>query len=89
MLTINNRPAPRGLAYLSGHRLGLWVLLPTAHAAEWLPETQTDNHTAVARPLCRAPSQQMSRPSMAVCGRKKLSPACAVCGRRHLRDYRL
>ena len=60
MLTIHNRPDgtiadtdywqseynERDLAYLSGHSLGLRLLLPTAHADEWLPEIhrQTRRH---------------------------------------------
>lgn len=61
MLTINNRPDGmiadtdywqseynmRGLAYLSGHHLGLRLLLPTAHAAEWLPEIQTGKRASI------------------------------------------
>lgn len=61
MLTINNSPDgtiadtnywqseynERGLAYLSGHRLGLRLLLPTAHAAEWLPEIQTGKRAVI------------------------------------------
>ena len=65
MLTINNRPDgtiadtnywqseynARGLAYLSGHRLGLRLLLPTAHAAEWLPEIQTGKRAVIEPPV--------------------------------------
>ena len=65
MLTINNRPDgtiadtnywqseynERGLAYLSGHRLGLRLLLPTAHAAEWLPEIQTGKRAVIEPPV--------------------------------------
>lgn len=64
MLTIHNRPDgtiadtdywqseynARGLAYLSGHRLGLRLLLPTAHAAEWLPEIQTSKCAVIEPP---------------------------------------
>lgn len=64
MLTINNRPDgtiadtnywqseynARGLAYLSGHRLGLRLLLPTAHAAEWLPKIQTGKRAVIEPP---------------------------------------
>lgn len=41
----------RGLAYLSGHRLGLRLLLPTAHAAEWLPEIQTGKRAVIEPPV--------------------------------------
>ena len=65
MLTIHNRPDgtitdtdywqseynARGLAYLSGHRLGLRLLLPTAHAAEWLPEIQTGKRAVIEPPV--------------------------------------
>ena len=64
MLTIHNRPDgtiadtdywqseynARGLAYLSGHRLGLRLLLPTAHAAEWLPKIQTGKRAVIEPP---------------------------------------
>lgn len=65
MLTIHNNPDgmiadtnywqseynARGLAYLSGHRLGLRLLLPTAHAAEWLPEIQTGKRAVIEPPV--------------------------------------
>lgn len=64
MLTIHNRPDgtisdtdywqseynARGLAYLSGHRLGLRLLLPTAHADEWLPKIQTGKRAVIEPP---------------------------------------
>lgn len=64
MLTIHNRPDgtiadtdywqseynARGLAYLSGHRLGLRLLLPTAHADEWLPKIQTGRRAVIEPP---------------------------------------
>lgn len=64
MLTIHNRPDgtiadtdywqseynARGLAYLSGHRLGLRLLLPTAHTAAWLPEIQTGKRAVIEPP---------------------------------------
>lgn len=64
MLTIHNHPDgtiadtdywqseynARGLAYLSGHRLGLRLLLPTAHADEWLPEIQTGKRAVIEPP---------------------------------------
>lgn len=40
----------RGLAYLSGHHLGLRLLLPTAHAVEWLPEIQTGKRASIEPP---------------------------------------
>ena len=65
MLTIHNNPDgtiadtnywqseynARGLAYLSGHHLGLRLLLPTAHAAEWLPEIQTGKRAIIEPPV--------------------------------------
>lgn len=65
MLTIHNRPDgtiadtdywqseynERGLAYLSGHSLGLRLLLPTSHADEWLPEIQTGKRTVIEPPV--------------------------------------
>ena len=65
MLIINNRPDgtiadtnywqsecnARGLAYLSGHSLGLRLLLPTAQAAEWLPEIQTGTRAIIEPPV--------------------------------------
>ena len=67
MLTIHNRPDgtiadtdywqseynERGLAYLSGHSLGLRLLLPTSHADEWLPEIQTGKRAAIEPPVRR------------------------------------
>lgn len=64
MLTIHNRPDgtiastdywqseynKRGLAYLSGHSRGLRLLLPTAHAAAWLPEIQTGTRAIIEPP---------------------------------------
>lgn len=64
MLTIHNRPDGTiadtdywqseynacGLAYLSGHRLGLRLLLPTAHADEWLPKIQTGKRAVIKPP---------------------------------------
>ena len=37
----------RGQAYLSGHHLGVRLLLPAAHAAEWLTKIQTGNHAII------------------------------------------
>nr|DAR31443.1 MAG TPA: hypothetical protein [Caudoviricetes sp.] len=65
MLTINNRPDgtiadtdywqseynARGLAYLSGHHHGLRLLLPTAHATEWLAEIKTGKRAAIEPPV--------------------------------------
>ena len=65
MLTIHNHPDgtiaatdywqseynARGLAYLSGHHLGLRLLLPTAHADEWLPEIQTGKRAVIEPPV--------------------------------------
>lgn len=65
MLTIHNRPDgtiadtdywqseynARGLAYLSGHRLGLRLMLPTANADEWLPEIQTGKRAVIEPPV--------------------------------------
>ena len=65
MLTIHNNPDgtiadtnywqgeynARGLAYLSGHHLGLRLLLPTAHVAEWLPEIKTGKRAIIEPPV--------------------------------------
>lgn len=65
MLTIHNRSDgtiadtnywqseynARGLAYLSGHHLGLRLLLPTTHAAEWLSEIQTGKRAIIEPPV--------------------------------------
>lgn len=65
MLTINNRPDgtiadtnywqseynTRGLAYLSGHRHCLRLLLPTARIAEWMPEIQTGKRAVIEPPV--------------------------------------
>ena len=67
MLTIHNRPDgmiaetnywhsgynERGLAYLSGHRLGLRLLIPTVRVAEWLPEIQTGKRVSIEPPAQR------------------------------------
>ena len=64
MLTISNHPDgtiadtnywqseynARGLAYLSGHSLGLRLLLPTAHTDEWIPEIQTGKRAVIEPP---------------------------------------
>ena len=64
MLTVSNHPDgtiadtdywqseynARGLAYLSGHSLGLRLLLPTAHADEWLPKIQTGKRAVIEPP---------------------------------------
>lgn len=41
----------RGLAYLSGHRLGLRLLVPTVHVSAWLPEIRTGKRAIIEPPV--------------------------------------